>query len=43
MKTYDGVEVQPHAFLTSALDRGEMSASCPGKEAQYPLGARRTE
>jgi hypothetical protein len=25
-----GVEVQLHAFLTSALGRGEWSVSCPG-------------
>jgi hypothetical protein len=31
MKTYWGVEVKPHAFLTSALDGGEWSASCPGR------------
>jgi hypothetical protein len=30
MKTYWGVEVQIHAFLTSALDGGELSASRPG-------------
>jgi hypothetical protein len=30
MKTYGGVEVQFHAFLTSALDGGECSASLPG-------------
>jgi hypothetical protein len=30
MKTYCGVEVQIHAFLTSALDGGEWSASQPG-------------
>jgi hypothetical protein len=27
MKTYEGVEVYFHAFLTSALDGGEWSAS----------------
>jgi len=27
MKTYWGMEVQRHAFLTSALDRGKWSAS----------------
>jgi hypothetical protein len=31
MKTYWGVEVQLHAFLTSALDGGEWSASRPGR------------
>jgi hypothetical protein len=30
MKTHWGVEVQLHAFLTSALDGGEWSASRPG-------------
>jgi hypothetical protein len=30
MNTYGGVEVQLHAFLTSALVGGEWSASCPG-------------
>jgi hypothetical protein len=30
MKTYWGVEVYLHAFLTSALDGGEWSASRPG-------------
>jgi hypothetical protein len=30
MKTYGGVEIQPHAFLTSALDGGEWLASRPG-------------
>jgi hypothetical protein len=31
MKTYWGVEVYLHALLTSALDGGEWSASCPGR------------
>jgi len=31
MKTFWGAEVQLHAFLTSALDEGEWSASCPGR------------
>jgi hypothetical protein len=31
MKTYCGVEVYFNAFLTSALDGGEWSASCPGR------------
>jgi hypothetical protein len=30
MKTYGGVEVLLHAFLTSALDADELTASCPG-------------
>jgi hypothetical protein len=31
MKTYGGVEVQTHIFLTSALVGGESSASRPGR------------
>jgi hypothetical protein len=31
MKTYGGVEVSPHVFLTSALDGGRLSASSPGR------------
>jgi len=31
MKTYWGIEVQLHAFLTSALDGGEWSASRPSR------------
>jgi hypothetical protein len=31
MKTYWGVEVYLHAFLNSALDGGEWSASRPGR------------
>jgi hypothetical protein len=30
MKTYGGVDVWTHVFLTSALDGGECSASRPG-------------
>jgi hypothetical protein len=30
MKTYGGVEVQLHAFLSSVLDRSERSASLRG-------------
>jgi len=31
MKTYWGVEVQLHTFLTSALDGGECQVSRPGR------------
>jgi hypothetical protein len=31
MKTYFGVKVQPHAFLTSTLYGGEWSASSPDR------------
>jgi hypothetical protein len=31
MMTYEGVELQLHAFLISALDGGELSASCSGR------------
>jgi hypothetical protein len=31
MKTYGGVVVETHVFLTSALVRGEWSASRPGR------------
>jgi hypothetical protein len=31
MKTYRRVDVQTHIFFTSALDRGEWSASRPGR------------
>jgi hypothetical protein len=31
MKTYGGVDVEIHIFLTSALDEGEWSASRPGR------------
>jgi hypothetical protein len=31
MKTYGGVDVQTHVFLTSALTGGEWSASRPGR------------
>jgi hypothetical protein len=40
------MEVELHAFLTTALDEGEWSASRPGcftfdkKEPRYPLGRR---
>jgi hypothetical protein len=43
MKTYGGVDVQIHIFLTSALVGGEWSASrpgrfTPGKEAPVTTG-----
>jgi hypothetical protein len=38
MKTYWGMEVYLHAFLTSALDGGEWSASPPGKEPLLHIG-----
>jgi hypothetical protein len=31
IKTYEGVEEDLHAFLTSALDEGEWSASLPSR------------
>jgi hypothetical protein len=31
MKTYGGVNVYTHLFLTLALVGGEWSASCPGR------------
>jgi hypothetical protein len=42
MKTYGGVDVHIHIFLTSALVGGEWSASrpcrfTPGKSPRYPL------
>jgi hypothetical protein len=38
MKTYWGMEVQLHSFLTSALDGGEWPASRPGRfKLRYPL------
>jgi hypothetical protein len=45
MKIYEGVEVQLHSFLNSALDGGNWSASRPGrytlwKEPQCPLERR---
>jgi len=45
MKTYRGVEVQLHSFLTSAPDEDESLNSRPGhmiseKERQYPLNVR---
>jgi hypothetical protein len=36
MKTYGGVGIQIHVFLTSALIQGEWSASRPGPH--YPQG-----
>jgi hypothetical protein len=47
MKTYGGVEVEFHAFLTTSLDGGELSASRPprplysqGRSRWYPLDRR---
>jgi len=41
MKTYGGVEIQLHAFLTSALDEGECSVSRPSPfTPRYPLDRR---
>jgi hypothetical protein len=46
MKTYGGVDEQLHAFLTSTLDEGKLSASRPGRftprerAPQYPLDRR---
>jgi hypothetical protein len=46
MKTYGGVEVELHAFLTSALDVGKWVASRPGRFTPgetaplYPLDKR---
>jgi hypothetical protein len=45
MKTYGGVDVQIHVFITSALVGGEWSASRPGrltpcKDPRYPLDRR---
>jgi hypothetical protein len=41
MKTYCGVEEYLHAFLPSALDGSEWSASCPGRFTPwYPLDRR---
>jgi len=44
MKTYEGVEVYLHAFLTSQLDGDKWSASLPGRfilmeraPARYPF------
>jgi hypothetical protein len=37
MNAYGKVKIQLHAFLTSATDGGEWSASCPlGKESPVP-------
>jgi len=44
MRTYWGVDVELHAFLTSALDGGEWSGSSPGRftpeKTCYPLDRR---
>jgi hypothetical protein len=39
MKTYEGVDVQIHVFLTSALIGGEQSASYPGHFTTGERGA----
>jgi len=31
MKTYEGVELQLHGFLNTALDVSSWSVSCPGR------------
>jgi len=38
MKTYEGVEVQLHAILTSSLDKGEWSASRPSRFIPGKMG-----
>jgi len=38
MKTYWGVEIQFHAFLTSALVESESSAAHPGRFTPVPFG-----
>jgi hypothetical protein len=45
MKKYWGMEVQLHAFSTSALEGSEWSASCPSRSTlregpRYPLNGR---
>jgi hypothetical protein len=38
INTYEEVEVQLHAFLTSVLDGGEWSASHPRRFTPVPIG-----
>jgi hypothetical protein len=45
MMTYEGMDVQIHVFLTSALDGDELSVSRPGRftlviDPRYPLDRR---
>jgi hypothetical protein len=37
MKTYWGVEIYLHFFMTFAIGEGEWSASPPGKEPPVPI------
>jgi hypothetical protein len=37
-KTYGGMDVEIHIFLTSAVVGGEWSASNPVEELQVPIG-----
>jgi hypothetical protein len=42
MKTYGGVDVQIHVFLTTALVGGGWLALLSGKELPVPTGKRKT-
>ena len=33
----EGAEVQLHSFLTSAIDGGQRSATCPGRYTPEPI------